>query len=78
VGALITPALFSHPPPRPPGEEGEVCLKDLEGCFFFPLLASALLLHQEGLEITFACSDRGLLAAAASEGLATFDPVQGD
>src|SRR6185312_11497447 len=20
---LITPALFSHPPPRPPGEEGE-------------------------------------------------------
>jgi hypothetical protein len=25
--ALITPALFSQPPPRPPGEEGEVCLK---------------------------------------------------
>jgi hypothetical protein len=22
VGALITPALFSQPPPRPPGEEG--------------------------------------------------------
>jgi predicted nucleic acid-binding protein len=41
-------------------------------------LASALLLDQEGLEITFACSDRNLLAAAASEGLATFDPVKGD
>jgi hypothetical protein len=25
--ALITPALFSQPPPRPPGEEGEVCLE---------------------------------------------------
>src|SRR6185295_15931637 len=25
---LITPALFSHPPPRPPGEEGEVCLEE--------------------------------------------------
>ena len=24
---LITPALFSRPPPRPPGEEGEVSLK---------------------------------------------------
>lgn len=40
-------------------------------------LASALLLAQEGLEITFACSDRPLLGAAASEGLAVFDPVQG-
>jgi predicted nucleic acid-binding protein len=38
-------------------------------------LASALLLHQEGLEITFACSDRHLLEAADAEGLATFDPV---
>lgn len=38
-------------------------------------LASALLLHQEGLEILFACSDRHLLAAAAAEGLATFDPT---
>lgn len=39
-------------------------------------LASALLLRQEGLETTFACSDRNLLAAAAAEGLAIFDPVQ--
>jgi uncharacterized protein len=38
-------------------------------------LASALLLHQEGLEITFACSDRNLLDAARSEGLAIFDPA---
>src|SRR4051794_9090751 len=28
--ALITPALFSRPPPRPPGEEGEVSLARLE------------------------------------------------
>jgi predicted nucleic acid-binding protein len=41
-------------------------------------LASALLLRQEGLEITFACSDRHLLEAAASEGLAIFDPVRAD
>jgi predicted nucleic acid-binding protein len=41
-------------------------------------LASALLLAQEGLEITFACSDRPLLGAAASEGLAIFDPTQED
>jgi predicted nucleic acid-binding protein len=39
-------------------------------------LASALLLRQEGLDLRFACSDGGLLAAAAGEGLATFDPVQ--
>jgi hypothetical protein len=39
-------------------------------------LASALLLRQGGLEATFACSDRHLLVAAASEGLTTFDPVQ--
>jgi hypothetical protein len=32
-------------------------------------------LHQEGLEVRFACSDRHLLAAAAAEGLATFNPV---
>ncbi|MFL6199556.1 MAG: type II toxin-antitoxin system VapC family toxin [Thermoanaerobaculia bacterium] len=38
-------------------------------------LASALLLHQEGLEILFACSDGSLLSAAAAEGLAIFDPV---
>ena len=38
-------------------------------------LASALLLHQEGLEILFACSDSSLLGAAAAEGLAIFDPV---
>lgn len=39
-------------------------------------LASALLLLQDGLDVTFACSDRHLLDAAVSEGLATFDPVQ--
>lgn len=39
-------------------------------------LASALLLRQDGLDVTFACSDRRLLDAAISEGLATFDPVQ--
>lgn len=39
-------------------------------------LASALLLRQEGLEIRFACSDGGLLGAAAKEGLAIFDPVR--
>jgi predicted nucleic acid-binding protein len=38
-------------------------------------LASALLLHEEGLEVTFACSDRKLLDAAEEEGLAIFDPV---
>jgi predicted nucleic acid-binding protein len=38
-------------------------------------LATALLLRQEGLEILFACSDSGLLGAAAAEGLAVFDPV---
>jgi len=27
AGALITPALFSQPPPLPPGEEGEGSLK---------------------------------------------------
>src|SRR5215207_10681848 len=46
AGALITPALFSQPPPRPPGEEGErqspfsVCL--LRNCFFIPLLSRRL------------------------------------
>jgi predicted nucleic acid-binding protein len=39
-------------------------------------LASALLLVQEGLAVTFACSDRRLLDAAAAEGLATFNPVE--
>jgi predicted nucleic acid-binding protein len=38
-------------------------------------LASALLLHQAGLQVTFACSDRHLVEAAAAEGLITFDPV---
>jgi predicted nucleic acid-binding protein len=38
-------------------------------------LASALLLREEGLEVLFACSDRPLLGAAATEGLAIFDPV---
>jgi predicted nucleic acid-binding protein len=38
-------------------------------------LASALLLREEGLEVTFACSDRQLLGVAATEGLATFDPA---
>lgn len=41
-------------------------------------LASALLLHQEGLQVTFACSDRHLVGAAAAEGLDTFDPVLED
>ena len=39
-------------------------------------LASALLLRQE-LEVLFACSDGSLLAAAAAEGLAIFNPVDG-
>jgi predicted nucleic acid-binding protein len=39
-------------------------------------LASALLLHEEGLEVTFACSDRRLLEAAAAEGLSLFDPAE--
>jgi len=39
-------------------------------------LASALLLRQE-LEVLFACSDGSLLAAAAAEGLAVFNPVDG-
>jgi len=38
-------------------------------------LASAILLHEEGLEVIFACSDRHLLEAAAAEGLATFNPA---
>lgn len=38
-------------------------------------LASALFLRQEGLEVTFACSDRQLLEAAAAEGLATLNPA---
>jgi predicted nucleic acid-binding protein len=38
-------------------------------------LASALLLQEEGLEVTFACSDHQLLEAAAAEGLATLDPT---
>ena len=41
-------------------------------------LASALLLHQEGLHVTFACSDHHLVGAAAAEGLDTFDPVLED
>ncbi|MEP7008810.1 MAG: type II toxin-antitoxin system VapC family toxin [Acidobacteriota bacterium] len=39
-------------------------------------LASALLLQENGLDVTFACSDRLLLAAANSERLATYNPVQ--
>ena len=39
-------------------------------------LASALLLREEGLDILFACSDGSLLGAAATEGLAVFDPLQ--
>ena len=41
-------------------------------------LASALLLHQEELQVTFACSDRHLMEAAAAEGLVTYDPVLED
>src|SRR6185312_90884 len=32
---LITPALFSRPPPRPPGEEGVVCLEKRKDAGFF-------------------------------------------
>ena len=38
-------------------------------------LASALLLHEEGLKVTFACSDHQLLRAAAAEGLIPFNPA---
>jgi predicted nucleic acid-binding protein len=41
-------------------------------------LASALLLQEEGLEVTFACSDRRLLEAAAAEGLTPFDPASSE
>lgn len=37
-------------------------------------LASALLLHKEGLKVVFACSDRNLLGSAVAEGLRVFDP----
>jgi predicted nucleic acid-binding protein len=39
-------------------------------------LSSALLFSRKGFEVTFACSDRRLLEAAAAEGLLTFDPAQ--
>lgn len=39
-------------------------------------LASALMLEENGLDVTFACSDRTLLAAAHSEGLATYNPAK--
>lgn len=39
-------------------------------------LASALALQREGLEVTFAASDRALLTAAAVEGLPTLDPLE--
>jgi predicted nucleic acid-binding protein len=38
-------------------------------------LASALLLREEGIEVTFACSDRNLLGAASAERLVIFDPA---
>ena len=38
-------------------------------------LASALLLQEHGLEVTFTCSDRVLLEAARSEGLFLYDPT---
>lgn len=37
-------------------------------------LASALMLQDTGLELTFAVADRRLLQAATKEGLAAFDP----
>jgi predicted nucleic acid-binding protein len=37
-------------------------------------LASALMLQETGLELTFAVADRRLVQAAASEGLTAFDP----
>ena len=54
-------------------------------CQLYPLrgadavhLASALLLQEEGLEVTFACSAHKLLEASAAEGLTTFDPAAED
>ena len=38
-------------------------------------LASAAMLVAREIEVTFASSDRRLLEAARSEGIATFDPV---
>jgi uncharacterized protein len=65
----------------PIGEAVLALIPDL--CESYPLrgadalqLASALLFHHAGLATTFACSDQGLLKAAAAEGLATLDPVQ--
>ena len=64
-------------------EVGDAVLRLVPGlCERHPLrgadaghLASALLLHEDGLEILFAGSDRPLLAAAAAEGLPIFDPA---
>ena len=39
--ALITPALFSQPPPRPPGEEGEVSQRKRGRPFLLPSLPAA-------------------------------------
>lgn len=39
-------------------------------------LASALLLRDRGLDVTFACSDQRLLDAAGAEGLAPLDPAR--
>lgn len=41
-------------------------------------LASALMLHHQGVEVLFATNDQRLLGAARTEGLEVFDPVGED
>lgn len=41
-------------------------------------LASAATMRDSGLELTFVCSDKRLLAAALAEGFAVFDPANPD
>lgn len=53
-------------------------------CSLYPLrggdavqLASALVLHREGLDVRFACCDQRLLSSAEAEGLKKVDPAVG-